>query len=259
MSSWKLETELGAHGLPGFLRELAAALEAGQTRAGQVEAGQTDTGQTESGQADTGQAGAAPLGSGVLAGLPRDLRKLVLVAEPTGGGVALKLKAKRAHELRVPTSRSAQSVKNNPGAERQGAPVGQSARPTQPARPDPKAADASARAREKYRQLKKALHADFKALHRAAEAGLMPAQDVLESFLALSESMVEMPQPLKGAAGATAAGHGPEAAELARANGVYLEDARALRRVVAARDAAALLELLSRLERRRSACHAQFR
>lgn len=179
--------------------------------------------------------------------------------------MTLKLKAKRAHELRVPTSRSARSVKNNPGAERQGAPVGQSARPTplarptQPARPDPKAADASARAREKYRQLKKALHADFKALHRAAEAGLMPAQDVLESFLALSESMVEMPQPLKGAAGATAAGHGPEAAELARANGVYLEDARALRRVVAARDAAALLELLSRLERRRSACHAQFR
>lgn len=85
MSSWKLETELGAQGLPGFLRELAAALEAGQTRAGQVEAGQTDTGQSdtgqaESGQADTGQAGAAPLGSGVLAGLPRDLRKLVLVA-----------------------------------------------------------------------------------------------------------------------------------------------------------------------------------
>lgn len=223
MSSWKLETELGAHGLPGFLRELAAALEAGQ--------------------ALSGQANAVPSDLGALAGLPvRELRKLVLVAEPTGSGVALKLKAKRAHELRVPTARAAKLAKS-----------------TQPARPDPKAADASARAREKYRQLKKALQADFKALHRAAEAGLMPAQDVLESFLALSESMVEMPQPLKGAAGATAAGHGPEAAELARANGVYLEHARALRRVVAARDAAALLELLSRLERRRSACHAQFR
>jgi len=237
MSSWKLETELGAHGLPGFLRELAAALELGQS---------------ELGQPEPGRANAAPLGAGALAGLPgRDLRKLVLVAEPTGGGVTLKLKAKRAHELRVPTPRAAQSVRPVQAAKL--------AKSTQPARPDPKAADASARAREKYRQLKKALQADFKALHRAAEAGFMPAQDVLESFLALSESMVEMPQPLKGAAGATAAGHGPEAAELARANGVYLEDARTLRRVVAARDAAALLELLSRLERRRSACHAQFR
>ena len=219
MSSWKLETDIGPHCLPGFLRELAAALEASQAKSGQPNAG--------------------PSGAGELAGLPADLRKLVLVAERTGGGVTLKLKAKRAHELRVPTARAAQSAR--------------------PARPDPKAADASAREREKYRQLKKALQADFKALHRAAEAGLMPAQDVLESFLALSESMVEMPQPLKGAAGATAAGHGPEAAELARANGVYLEDARTLRRVVATRDAAALLELLSRLERRRSACHAQFR
>ncbi|MHC1752802.1 GAK system XXXCH domain-containing protein [Humidesulfovibrio sp.] len=227
MSSWKLETELGANGLPGFLRELAAALERGQP---------------ELGQSEQGRANAVPSGSGALAGLPaRELRKLVLVAEATGGGMTLKLKAKRAHELRVPTARSA----------------ARSARPVQSARPDPKAADASARAREKYRQLKKALQADFKALHKAAEAGLMPAQDVLESFLALSESMVEMPQPLKGAA--AAGGHGPEAAELARANGVYLEDARALRRLVAGRDAAALLELLSRLERRRSACHAQFR
>lgn len=237
MSSWKLETELGPHGLPGFLRELAAALEASQAKPGQPNAGQPN---------------AVPSGSGVLAGLPgSELRKLVLVAEPTGGGVTLKLKAKRAHELRVPTPRAAQSVRPVQAAKL--------AKSTQPGRPDPKAADASARAREKYRQLKKALQADFKALHRAAEAGSMPAQDVLESFLALSESMVEMPQPLKGAAGATAAGHGPEAAELARANGVYLEHARALRRVVAARDAAALLELLSRLERRRSACHAQFR
>lgn len=240
MSSWKLETELGAHGLPGFLRELAAALESGQP---------------EQGQPETGRANAAPSGAGALAGLPvRELRKLVLVAEPTGGGVTLKLKAKRAHELRVPTPRAAQPVRPTPSAK-----LAKPVQPARPDRPDPKAADVSARAREKYRQLKKALQADFKALHRAAEAGLMPAQDVLESFLALSESMVEMPQPLKGAAGATAAGHGPEAAELARANGVYLEDARALRRVVAARDAAALLELLSRLERRRSACHAQFR
>lgn len=244
MSSWKLETELGAHGLPDFLRELAAALERGQP---------------ELGQPEQGRANDVHSGSGALAGLPaRDFRKLVLVAERTGGGVTLTLKAKRAHELRVPTARfAARSAKKNPGAERHGAPAGQAARP------DPKTADASARAREKYRQLKKALQADFKTLHRAAEAGLMPAQDVLESFLALSESMVEMPQPLKGAAGAAAGGraggHGPEAAELARANAVYLEDARTLRRVVAARDAAALLEVLSRLERRRSACHAQFR
>lgn len=226
MSAWKYEAEVGAHGLPGFLRELAAALESGQP------------------------------GSGALAGLPgRDFRKLVLVAESTGGGVALKLKAKRAHELRVPTPRNARFA--TPDAP---APAGQAGRmaaqPAPTGKNAPKAADASARLREKYRQLKKALQADFKALHKAAEAGLMPAQDQLESFLALSESMVEMPPPHVGP---SAGGHGPEAAELARANSVFLEDARALRRVVAARDAAALLELLSRLERRRSACHAQFR
>lgn len=170
-------------------------------------------------------------GAGDFSGLPvRELRKLVFVATAHGDGFALTLKAKRNHEVRVPAKKSA---------------------PAQESRPDAKALDAGARQREKYRQLKKAMQADYKALRKAAEAGLMPAQDVLESFLALSESMTETPQPLKGA--------GPEAAELARANAAFLEDARALRRAVSARDASALLDVLSRLERRKSACHAQFR
>lgn len=205
MGSWKLETDVDPDGLPRFLRDLADALESGQ-------------------------------GAGELAGLPRlddarELRKLVLVAAAQGGGFALTLKAKRGHEVRVLTKRTA---------------------PPRGVRPDPKASDAEARLREKYRQLKKALQADYKALRKAAEAGLMPSQDVLESFLALGESMTEMPQPLKSA-------HGPEAAELARANAAFLEDARALRRAASARDAAALLDVLARLERRKSACHAQFR
>jgi len=119
---------------------------------------------------------------------------------------------------------------------------------------DRKAADEAARLREKYRQLKKALQADYKALHKAAAAGLMPAQEALESFLALSESMAEAPQPVHGLSG-----RGPEAGELARANAAFLEDARALRQAMRARDAAALLEVLARLERRKAACHAQFR
>jgi len=177
-------------------------------------------------------------GADELTGLPRpsclgddaELRKLVLVASAHGEGFQLTLKAKRAHEVRV----SASTV---PAAGK-----------------DLKAADHAARQREKYRQLKKAMQADYKALHKAAEAGLMPGQDVLESFLALSESMAEMPQPVHGAVG-----RGPEAGELARANAVFLEDARALRQAMRARDAAALLEVLSRLERRKAACHAQFR
>lgn len=218
MGSWKLEADVDPDGLPRFLRDLADELESGVSGAG----------------------------AGELAGLPKPsrsdelagLRKLVLVATALGGGggFALRLKAKRGHEARVPTGK--------PPA----------ARPAPAAGGDARAADDAARLREKYRQLKKALQADYKVLRKAAEAGLMPGQDALESFLALSESMAEAPQPVRGAAG-----RGPEAGELARANAAFLEDARALRRAVAARDAAALLEVLSRLERRKAACHAQFR
>lgn len=223
MGSWKLETDLDADGLPRFLRDLADALEA------------------------------EALKSGELAGLPAggDLRKLVLVAaadgEGQGRGFTVKLKAKRAHEVRVPVHAAAAMVAKAPregGAPRE-------PRASKPAG-DPRLADAAARAREKYRQLKKAMQADYKALQKAAEAGAMPALDVLESFLALGESMAEMAQPLKRT-------DGPEAKELERANAAYLEDARALRRAVSARDAQALSAVLARLERRKSACHAQFR
>lgn len=176
---------------------------------------------------------------GDLAGMPRAPRKLVLVAEAKGGGLELKLKAKREGELRVPTkpATAAEAVGTPKPAPRKG--------------PDPKAA----RARDKYRQLKKTMQADYKALRKAAEAGTMPAQDVLESFLALCEAMAEMEQPL----GASSAGGGPEGAELARANAAFVEDAKSLRAAVSARKAPALLEALDRLERRKSACHAQFK
>ncbi len=142
MGSWKLETDVEPDGLPRFLRDLADVLESGQ-------------------------------GAGELAGMPRldaarGLRKLVLVAAAQDDGFALTLKAKRGHEIRVLTKKTALP---------------------QGVRPDPKASDAEDRLREKYRQLKKAMQADYKALRKAAEAGRMPAQDVLESFLALGESM----------------------------------------------------------------------
>jgi hypothetical protein len=89
-------------------------------------------------------------------------------------------------------------------------------------------------------------------LQKAAEGGVLPALDVLESFLALCDSMADITPPLL-------APRGPEAAELAQANRAFVEDARALRRAVSARDAAVLAEILARLERRKSACHVQFR
>lgn len=228
MGSWKLETDMDAGALPGFLRRLAQALETG---------------------AD------AP-GAGELSGLPgltgRDgLRKLVLVAEHRDGGLTLKLKAKRGHELRVPTKGAqapqAHAAPHEPGPAAAHTAAHAAAKPAQA-----RGGEAQAKAREKYRQLKKLMQADYKALRAAAQAGLMPAQDALESFLALGQSMAELPQPLKDASG-------PEARELARANAVFLEDARGLRRAYAARDAAAFAEVLERLERRKSACHAQFK
>jgi XXXCH domain-containing protein len=129
------------------------------------------------------------------------------------------------------------------------------AKPANTVRParSAKVDDARERTREKYRQLKKLLQADYKALQKAAAAGQLPPQDVLESFLALGETMAEAPQP------AQQVGAGPEAKELAQANAAYLEDARQLRRAFSARDAAAFAEILARLERRKSACHAQFK
>ncbi len=107
----------------------------------------------------------------------------------------------------------------------------------------------AARQRDKYRQLKKAMQADYKELLKAVEAGRLPEADTLESFLSLSEAMAEVEQPASGAF----------AAELAQASAAFLEDARALKRAYGRHDTSALAEVLGRLERRKSACHAQFR
>ncbi|GAB6127202.1 GAK system XXXCH domain-containing protein [Humidesulfovibrio idahonensis] len=170
--------------------------------------------------------------AGFLAGFPREPRELELEVLRGGAGYAVKLKARR-DEDRAPDDESVgRRIEGKGGGARE--------------------ADSAERGREKYRQLKKLMQADYKALQKAAQAGALPAPDVLESFLALCESMTETAQPLLSP-------HGPEAAELARANQVFMEDARALRRTASARDAAALAEVLARLERRKSACHAQFR
>lgn len=209
MGSWKTEAELApgqmSGGLPELLRELAQALESG--------AGIT-------------------AGGGVLAGLPvRDWRKLVLVAERRESGLAVKLKAKRAGEVRVPTpARPAPKAKAEPALK--GRPGGQ-----------------DQAGRDKYRQLKKGLAADFKALQAAAREGGLPEPEVLESFLARAELMGQIPQPVGGAA----------LAEVARGNTAFLNDCQALRQAGHARNAAALAEVLERLARRKSTCHAQFR
>lgn len=179
-------------------------------------------------------------GDGGLTGLPADLRKLVLVAEQKSGGLAVKLKAKRSGEVRV--------------QKKSGVPMSKPAQPARGAQSGSaaKGADAAARAKDKYRQLKKAMQADYKALERAAQDGLMPAQDLVESFLALCASMADMAPPLKDQGGAAAT-------ELAKANSAFVEAASTLRRAVSSRDASALAEVLAGLERRRSACHAQFK
>lgn len=222
MGSWKIEKDMGAGGLPHLLRDLADALENGA--------------------------------GGDFAGMPEDARKLVLVAEARpGGGHRVKLKAKKAGELRVKGAAqegTAPERKAGAGASAAARPASQAS----PLRPG-KEGDARERSREKYRQLKKLLQADYKALQKAAAAGQLPPQDVLESFLALGEAMAEAPQPGQP----SQASAGPEAKELARANAAYLEDARGLRRAFSARDAASFAEILARLERRKSACHAQFK
>ena len=219
MGSWKIEKDMGAGGLPHLLRDLADALENGA--------------------------------GGDFSGMPEDARKLVLVAEARpGGGHRVKLKAKKAGELRVKGAADEQAG----GTSAQDPRPGPHVTPDRSAKPA-KDGDARERSREKYRQLKKLLQADYKALQKAAAAGQLPPQDVLESFLALGEAMAEAPQPGQP----SQASAGPEAKELARANAAYLEDARGLRRAFSARDAASFAEILARLERRKSACHAQFK
>lgn len=211
MGSWKTGRELAADGLPRFLRELADALESGAFK--------PDAPESDSAAPGTAQDQA----QGVLAGLPaRDFRKLVLVAERRDAGLSLKLKAKRGGEVLVPTVRLAAAR----GAGKAGPQAG----------------------REKYRQLKKALQADFKVLRDAAGEGRMPPPEVLESFLGLAGIMGQGQQPVAGAT----------LAEMARANTAFLNDCQALRQAQAARNAAALAEVLERLARRKSACHAQF-
>jgi XXXCH domain-containing protein len=165
-----------------------------------------------------------------VAGLPPRLGVLELVAERRGRRFAIRLRA---------------TAEENASGQAQ-------ARPQGPRPRDARQGDGLERAREKYRQLKKAMQRDYKALERAAAEGRMPAPDEAESFLALCEAMADTAQPVL-------APHGAEAAELDRANRAFVEEAQALRRALSARDAAALAQVLERLERRRKACHAQYR
>lgn len=198
MGSWKTEAELDEEGLPGLLRELASALESG-------------------------------LAGGGLDGMPvRDLHKLVLVAERRKGGLRVKLKAKLAGEVLVPTAALAASG---------------------PVAASPRDRDRALAGRDKYRQLKKGLQTEFKALQTSVRAGRLPEAEVLESFLGLAELMGQASQPVSGAA----------LAEMAQAGAAFWNDCQALRQAHAARDAAALAAVLERLARRKSACHAQFR
>lgn len=161
-----------------------------------------------------------------LAGLPvADCRKLVLVAERAGGGLELQLKAKRAKDVLVPT---AKPEKRKDAMK----PVSSKADPAK---------------REKYRQLKKRMQADCKVLERTTRAGILPAEETLESFLSLAEIMVEM----------DAAMH-PDP-EMKSAGAAFLADALLMREAFHRHDVDALTEILGRLDRRRSACHAQFK
>lgn len=218
--AWKRDKTLAAAALPDVLRALADVLE----------------GRGGGDYAD------------VLAGLPAsELRKLVLVAELHGQGegqrqgqrLTLKLKAKRAGEVLVPSSGKALA-----------APSAQVAAKV-PAKAPAKATGKDEARKEKYRQLKKGLQADFKVLERAVGDGAMPPGEVVDSFLSRAEIMAAhsaLPHSGQG-----------EDAELKRANAIFLEDALALRAAAQKRDPAALAEVLARLNRRKSACHAQFK
>lgn len=205
--SWKFTRDMSSAELPALLRRLADTLE---------------------GRAD-GKMG------GELAGLPvEDCRKLVLVAERDGHGLEVRLKVKRSGEVLVPTDKKAapkESAKSE-GAKKDSA------------KKDPRRDPAK---KEKYRQLKKSMQADYKVLERAVRGGILPAEETLESFLSLSEIMVEM----------DARAH--DDPEMAKAGAAFLQDALLLRQAYHVHDLDALAELLGRLERRRGACHAQFK
>lgn len=212
--SWKLKREMAASGLSAWFRRLADALE-----------GEPDA---------------------ELAGLPvADCRKLVLVAERKDHGLEVRLKAKRAGEVLAPASW--------PGKGRD-AMKPESAKPefakADPSRTDPAKKDPAKKdpvKKEKYRQLKKRMQADAKVLERAVRAGILPAEETLESFLSLAEIMVEMDAALHGDA------------EMKSAGAAFLADALTLREAFQRHDVEALAEVLGRLDRRRSACHAQFK
>lgn len=232
MRPWTLEKSIDADALPDVLRRLAEVLDG--TLADGPEQGPGG-----------GFAGLPPLlGAGRL-------QRLELVAQAReSGGYAVRLAAHGTDKGRARGRGAAPAgMALAANASAAGAPGG-SARPGP--RPNPRPGEAQARAREKYRQLKKALQADFSALSRAAQAGALPRRDALESFLALAEGMAGLPQPVKDA-------HGPEAGELARGNAMFLKDAQCLRQAFDAGDVSAFAEALARLERRRGACHAQFR
>ena len=173
----------------------------------------------------------APDPLGMLSGFPAAPGEVALEVERQGADFELKLTAKRDAGEKSDGWMSTGRM-----------PTGRMSRET----------DVAERAREKYRQLKKLMQKDYKQLCRAVEEGHMPDPEALESFLALCGSMAETVQPVLPA-------HGAEAPELARANRAFVEDAQDLRRAASARDPRAMAEILARLERRKTACHAQFR
>jgi XXXCH domain-containing protein len=181
---------------------------------------------------------------GLLDGLPQDYRKLVLVAERLDSGLLVKLKAKRSGEVRVPTEDAPHKAKASPraaAASETEAPLAQKDTGKTPARSQP--------ACDKYRLLKKSLQADYKVMQAAVREGRLPGAETLDSFMSLAELMGQGEPPVTGAA----------QAEMVKAGVVFWDDCQALRRGHAARDLTALAEVLERLARRKSACHAQFR
>jgi len=178
----------------------------------------------------------APDPLGMLSGFPAAPGEVALEVERQGADFELKLTAKRDAKAKVPGEMTLGQMSTGR------MPTGRMSRET----------DVAERAREKYRQLKKLMQKDYKQLCRAGEEGHMPDPEALESFLALCGSMAETVQPVLPA-------HGAEAPELARANRAFVEDAQDLRRAASARDPRAMAEILARLERRKTACHAQFR
>jgi|GEM_PF-962956 len=266
--TWKKDMTLAAQDVPEVLRALADALE------GRAPARAPDRWPNRSPALPEGAVAPRPsplhpdvhIDLDFMAGLTGlaggDVRKLVLVAELRGAKSTLKLKAKRGHEVLV-KSRETETT-SEPQPEPQPEPVLatkpepvrfslpqnalRQASMTKPGRDAGHDPSQLAARKEKYRQLKKGMQADFKALERAAQEGVLPPAEVVESFVSRAEIMAESPVP-----------GGDGGAELARANAQFLTDAQALREAARKRDPAALGEVLGRLARRKTACHAQFK